>query len=248
MLDDLAVGADGHQADIGHVAFAPVPLVELLQRAEALLEQLLVLVALVHPLQSPAQDRDLRIGRISEPVVRVAGLDHARDHVVRVVRPLRVPALLEIPVVLKDVPDEGLRVGQQRQEIDDEHRVPDPLAVEGGVAGARIEPPAFQGSFRRLDLGQHALPEEHPPPAAEPPGPWIQRASGGRKGEAGLRRGCESQPRGTSSGTARRAGLGSRIGGGSCSMQEATGLSVALSVMNNASHHRKGRCWSESKW
>ena len=38
MLDDLAAGADGDQADIGHVPFPPVPFMEFFQRSEALPE------------------------------------------------------------------------------------------------------------------------------------------------------------------------------------------------------------------
>ena len=46
MLDLPAVGSDRDKADVRHVPLAPIPFMELLQRLEALPEQLFVGVAL----------------------------------------------------------------------------------------------------------------------------------------------------------------------------------------------------------
>ena len=76
----------------------------------------------------------------------------------RIIGAHRVPAFLKIPIVLENVADHFLLVGQDGQKVHHKHRIPEPLAVEG-IPGASQQPAAFEDAFRRLDLSEDALPE-----------------------------------------------------------------------------------------
>ena len=76
-------------------------------------------------------------------------------HVADIGRHPLVPAILEIPIVLENVADDFLLVGQDAQQIDHEHGVPDPLAVV--VRPARADPGVLQGFGRRLEFFQNAF-------------------------------------------------------------------------------------------
>ena len=131
---------------------------KLLQRSKTLSQEFLVSVAIEDPLQPPCQNGDLRIRRILVPSPGVSGFDHAGNHIVRILGPLRVPSRLEIPIVLENLANDLLLIGQDRQEIHLEHGVPDPLPIEG-VARTGLQPAMFQGALRRSDLAHDTLTE-----------------------------------------------------------------------------------------
>jgi hypothetical protein len=159
VLGDSTVGTDADQADAGEIALAPVPLVEVLEGLNAGADEPRVPIAEVDALHAPGEQRGLGVGGEGLPVGaavvagRVVGLDEVGDHAVHEVRLDGVPALLEVPVVLEDAANDLRLAGQEREQVDDEHGVPEPLADE---AAAGDDPCVLERRVGREDLAENA--------------------------------------------------------------------------------------------
>ncbi len=98
------------------------------------------------------------------PLFLRSRLDHLNDHVPGIVVHLKVPTILRIPVVFEDLPNHFRSVRQKAEQIDDEHRVPDPLTPIMWSAGLNpCVPQQFPGctELREDALIKNALGQGH---------------------------------------------------------------------------------------